>query len=222
MRRTKIEAAETRTHILLAAEEMFLAEGVTRSSLDKIADAAGVTRGAIYHHFKDKYEIFEALYEAAQLPLEEMITQSLSANVSDPLGVLERTLVDCIVTVTQDPRRQRLCEIMMSRCEYVGVLKKVQVRQREVNERMHAVLSRGLKLARDRGQHTWEPKLAATTLSCLMSGIFANWFVWGEGGDESHDIRRYELTVKAVFASLRASAERPHMAEANRPRRSRD
>ena len=48
MRRTKAEAAETRCSILVAAEKLFFEKGVATSTLDEIATAAGVTRGAIY------------------------------------------------------------------------------------------------------------------------------------------------------------------------------
>jgi hypothetical protein len=40
---------------------VFLERGVSRATLDEIARAAGVTRGAIYWHFRDKLEIFVAL-----------------------------------------------------------------------------------------------------------------------------------------------------------------
>ena len=47
-RRTKEEALETRMQIIDAARRVFHAEGVNRSTLDKVAKAAGVTRGAVY------------------------------------------------------------------------------------------------------------------------------------------------------------------------------
>jgi TetR/AcrR family acrAB operon transcriptional repressor len=53
-RRTKEEAAATRESILDAAEQLFVKQGVSRTTLQHIATAAGVTRGAIYWHFNDK------------------------------------------------------------------------------------------------------------------------------------------------------------------------
>ena len=53
VRKTKEEAEQTRKDILNAARIVFHECGVSRSSLEKIAKAAGVTRGAIYWHFKD-------------------------------------------------------------------------------------------------------------------------------------------------------------------------
>jgi TetR/AcrR family acrAB operon transcriptional repressor len=54
VRRTKTEALETRNSLLDAAEHLFQARGVSRTSLNDIANEAGTTRGAIYWHFKDK------------------------------------------------------------------------------------------------------------------------------------------------------------------------
>ena len=51
VRRTKAEAEATRTAILDAAEHLFQARGVSRTSLQDMAHAAGVTRGAVYWHF---------------------------------------------------------------------------------------------------------------------------------------------------------------------------
>ena len=63
MRKTKIEANKTRQHLLNAALEVFWREGVTRASLQAIAQQAGVTRGALYWHFKNKEDLFESMFE---------------------------------------------------------------------------------------------------------------------------------------------------------------
>ena len=60
-RRTKEEAQATRDRILDAAELEFQRHGVSRTSLQAIARAAGVTRGAIYWHFKNKPDLFKAM-----------------------------------------------------------------------------------------------------------------------------------------------------------------
>ena len=72
VRRTKEEALETRNRILDAAEAVFHARGVARPSLADIAEAAGVTRGAIYWHFKDKSVVFAAMCDRVNLPVEAL------------------------------------------------------------------------------------------------------------------------------------------------------
>ncbi len=54
MRKTKEEAQQTRSNLLNAALNVFYERGVSKVSLDEIAKTAGVTRGALYWHFKNK------------------------------------------------------------------------------------------------------------------------------------------------------------------------
>ena len=61
-RRTKEDAEATRNKLLDAAAEVFFAKGVAGASLSEVAQAAGLTRGAIYWHFKDKVDLFHTNY----------------------------------------------------------------------------------------------------------------------------------------------------------------
>jgi TetR/AcrR family acrAB operon transcriptional repressor len=58
VKRTALEAAETRTAILAAGLKVFAERGYERATLADIGARAGVTRGAVYHHFSDKAELF--------------------------------------------------------------------------------------------------------------------------------------------------------------------
>ena len=77
VRRTKEEALETRNLLLDVAERVFNEKGVSRTSLADIAEAAGLTRGAIYWHFKNKSDLFDAMMERVTLPLEQLVELSL-------------------------------------------------------------------------------------------------------------------------------------------------
>ena len=68
-RRTKEDAEATRNKLLDAAAEVFFVKGVAGASLSEVAQAAGLTRGAIYWHFKDKVDLFDALMQRTTLPL---------------------------------------------------------------------------------------------------------------------------------------------------------
>src|SRR5262245_22594995 len=72
-RRTKMEAAATREKLLDAAAGVFREHGVAHSTLAEVAAAAGMTRGAVYWHFRDKAHLFDALCEREQLPMEAML-----------------------------------------------------------------------------------------------------------------------------------------------------
>jgi TetR/AcrR family transcriptional regulator, acrAB operon repressor len=63
MRRTKDEAAITRATLLKTALSVFSAKGYSAATLDDLAKAAKMTRGAIYWHFKNKADLYNTLVE---------------------------------------------------------------------------------------------------------------------------------------------------------------
>ncbi|HEX8075157.1 MAG TPA: helix-turn-helix domain-containing protein [Thermoleophilaceae bacterium] len=72
-RRTQQERSEATTaELLAAARELFAADGYAATSLDAIAAAAGVTKGALYHHFDSKRDVFRAVYEGEQRRLAQI------------------------------------------------------------------------------------------------------------------------------------------------------
>jgi TetR/AcrR family transcriptional regulator, acrAB operon repressor len=88
-RKTKEEADKTRTNILYTALNLFFEKGYARTSLDDIASACGITRGAIYWHFKDKADLFltlgQHLDEEAKMNYSEILenTKSLEGMISE-------------------------------------------------------------------------------------------------------------------------------------------
>jgi AcrR family transcriptional regulator len=59
-------ADATRRAVLTAARSLFGAKGYAQTSVDEIADAARVTKGAVYHHFAGKEALFRAVYDQAE------------------------------------------------------------------------------------------------------------------------------------------------------------
>jgi AcrR family transcriptional regulator len=83
----------TRQKLLLAAFEEFHRRGFQAGSLDSIVAKAGVTKGALYHHFPDKSALGHAvLEEVVREPLLEAYLAPIEADPTDPLGALQRVL----------------------------------------------------------------------------------------------------------------------------------
>lgn len=118
-RKTKEAALATREALIDAAEQVFRREGVTRTSLAEIAAEAGVTRGAIYWHFRDKAELLDAMCERTALPLDAAAARCADAE-SDPLGMVKRLAVDALTQLATDARTQAVFEILFHKCELVG------------------------------------------------------------------------------------------------------
>jgi AcrR family transcriptional regulator len=93
-------AAERRQAIVEAALEEFVARGFTATRLDDIAKRAGVAKGTIYLHFKDKESMFEELIRTAIVPLVGRITAPPppGASIRDTVEHVALTFIQDIVT----------------------------------------------------------------------------------------------------------------------------
>ena len=82
-RRTQAErSATTRAALLAAARELFTEFGFAGAGREEIAERAGVTRGALYHHFDNKQQLFLAVVEALEAELTEHIAMAAMVGVT--------------------------------------------------------------------------------------------------------------------------------------------
>jgi AcrR family transcriptional regulator len=107
-RTLKAEQSEaTRAALVRAARELFAARGYADVATEEIVRAAGVTRGALYHHFAGKLELFEAVYEDVERGLVEQIASSAMASAGDPLAALHAG-AQAFLDACEDPAVQRI------------------------------------------------------------------------------------------------------------------
>ncbi|MEG1209933.1 MAG: acrEF/envCD operon transcriptional regulator [Leclercia sp.] len=130
-RKTKAEAQKTRQVLIEAAIEQFAARGVANTTLSDIADAACLTRGAVYWHFTSKAEIFNAIWQE-QCPLREIIRGQLSQRKEDdPLLILREQFVTTLQYIAQDRRQRTLLQILYHKCEFdQGMISECEIRER--------------------------------------------------------------------------------------------
>src|SRR5918993_1636945 len=128
VRRTKDEAQETRNRILDAAERVFSERGVSHTSLEDLAKAAGVTRGAIYWHFRNKSDLFTAMVSRVVLPIEDIAADGVAEDTEDPLALLKERAVKALKRTATDPQVQRVFDIVTHKCEYLEDMADVRKR----------------------------------------------------------------------------------------------
>lgn len=180
VRKTKEEAQETRTAILDAAERVFQERGVSHTSLAEIAAAAGVTRGAIYWHFANKSDVFDALFERIFAPLEERfeaIHDELRQNPqANPIVTMRCMALDFIGRVVNDPHYFRLIEISWHKCEYVGEMATIRDNHLECGNRHLEMAVESFRLAQERGflPAGLDPRIAAMGMVTLIDGLVVN------------------------------------------------
>lgn len=98
----------TRTKLLTAAHALFAARGYAAVGTEEIVRAAGVTRGALYHQFRDKEELFEAVFEEVEAETTQRIAAlALAGNEDDPLGAL-RAGSRAFLQVCAEPEIERI------------------------------------------------------------------------------------------------------------------
>ncbi len=182
VRRTKEDALATRESLLDAAELLFQAQGVSRTSLNDIAHKAGTTRGAIYWHFKDKGDLFNAMMERVTLPLEQAF-QDLGKDLpSDPLERIRQVMRDALHQIANDARTRRVFEVCTQKVEYVDELQAVRLRHLKIRNEFLRQVELGLKLATTRRELILPISFAnaAQGLHAMVDGLIQNWLLDAE------------------------------------------
>jgi len=105
----KIEQGDaTRQALLAAARELFGTQGYADTSLDEIVQAAGVTKGALYHHFSGKEALFHCVFEAVK---KELSYQAFPVIIGPSDAQVWQDLLTCCrryIQVHTDPHVQRI------------------------------------------------------------------------------------------------------------------
>ncbi len=177
-RRTKEEALATRNRLLDAAELLFQAQGVSQTTLQQIAQQAGATRGAIYWHFKDKADLFNAMMERVILPLEAP-PKAAALSHDDPLAEIEEGMVHALTLMTTDPQVRRVFDVATHKVEYTHDMASVQQRHLDARNACVVDFEKALRLAarRARIRLPVPGSVAAQGLHALISGLIQNWLL---------------------------------------------
>lgn len=202
-RRTKEDALVTRDQILDAAELVFQRRGVSRTSLQEIAQEAGLTRGAIYWHFQNKADLFDAMMRRVTLPMVTTFNSQPESEAADPLRHLRKNVTSAFHQTVHDQQMQRVFEIASHKVEYVDELQ--ALRERHISERANCLvdLQRLLTLAVGRGQLPAGLAVQAVVvgLHSLIDGLMHNWLL----NPESFDLEVVGAqALDAYLAGLRA------------------
>ena len=179
MRKTRTEALETRERLLDAAERVFLERGVSRTSLAELAAAAGVTRGAIYWHFKDKAGVFRAMCDRATSPFATMIEQAGATAAADPLATLRGLCIAGLRRLATDVRTQTVFAVIFHKCELVdelaGLASGHKRDRTECSARLEAIVRQAAR-AGQLGENA-DVQMATITLNAFMTGVMHEWLL---------------------------------------------
>lgn len=186
--------AATTAALIEAARELLAADGYAATSLDAVAATAGVTKGAVYHHFKGKRELFEAVLAREVEELTEALVAAYLGE-EDPweaLAVSCRTFLDAC----QEPGLQQIVLL-----DGIAVLGWEGVREREAG--LLDALTQAIERAVDAGRISPRP---ARPLANFLFGALCE-LAMSVARAESQRVAKREATeeVTRVLEALAAN-----------------
>ena len=169
------KSAARREAILAAALDEFAAQGFAATRLDDVARRAGVAKGTIYLHFRDKEALFQELVRSVLSPLVGML--ETIAQTDAPLRSLAERIVDVFVNEIYATRRKDVIRLIIT--EGPRFPKLAEFYYREVLSRVIRAMRGLLRHAIDRGELDNEailrfPQLlvAPVLVAIIWSGLF--------------------------------------------------
>lgn len=202
VRRTKEEAQETRNRILDAAENVFHERGVARTSLSDIAQAAHVTRGAIYWHFRNKADLFAAMCDRIKMPMDAMFDPD-RAEDDDYVGQLRRIGEYLLQQMLENSQWRKIFEILFHKCEFVEDTEPMLIRlQQSCRENMLRT-ERTIRNAIARGQlpADLDVPVAVGYYHATLSGIIADHLFYPDCSVLSGNGKRFVGTLVHALAT---------------------
>jgi TetR/AcrR family acrAB operon transcriptional repressor len=203
-RATKEEALETRNRLLDAAEDVFHRNGFARTTLGDVAQAANVTRGAIYCHFKNKSDLFNAMCERVRLPMEAMVEAGTDERINNPLDYLRITCIFFLQEAVRNPHSRKVFDIMFHKCEFVDASDPAFIRQKEANRQAGERIGHLLANAVAKGHlpPDLDIRVASIAFQTSIEGILNSWLFTPDRFNLEDDAERL---VDACIETLRCA-----------------
>jgi AcrR family transcriptional regulator len=199
-RKCKEETEKTYGLLVDAAEHVFSRKGYAGTTLQEIADQAGLTRGAVYWHFTDKHELLNAVLRRAQLPWDRLPDRFDSREDAPNLAQMAEVIGNALNEVVNDPRQQRVSLILLQRTELVNGNHSVCRRIGLIHERIKAWLVASLSWHchnPDGTPHRNIP-IVASAVKALLTGVTYESLL----GQAQIDLANVTKTVEHLFTSF--------------------
>lgn len=163
-RRTQaVRSAATRDALVAAARPLFASRGYSDVGTEEIVRAAGVTRGALYHHFADKTELFAAAFEAVEMEVASRIAGAVSqSGATDPIAIM-RLGTSAWLDACAEPEVHRI--VLLDAPAVLGWERWTEIGNRHNMGLVQALIAHAIEVGRIPAQPV--PPLAHTVLGAL-------------------------------------------------------
>jgi len=209
-RRSKDEAEETRENIIDAAVRLFLRDGVSKTTLEKIACEAGYTRGAVYHHFENKATLLYELHRLVKPPAEQLFFQVCSSGGADPLSAMRDGFEETISKMLADKRKGDIHAIFLHNCEFVDQMNPIVESECHFQSEIKTLITAYMIKAQEMGQMRTDIPAgdAAAALHCFGYGLISLMFRNRLTGRE-YPMESIHSAMDIFFKGLRPVAANP-------------
>ncbi|EOG3619933.1 MULTISPECIES: TetR family transcriptional regulator [Pseudomonas] len=194
MRRTKIQMERTRQRLLDAAECVFSDQGFAAAKLEAIADAAGLSRGSIYWHFKGKSELLEAVVDRAWFPWDVLPVDKTEVERLPSIAEMAGALGQGVQRTLFEPRLRRSALILLQARELRGVSERVLLRLQGMQQRIGRHVSMVVEQSAGRGDSGVQGRAVGT----FIFGALSEALMLGRPGEHGlvgQEVERFVLRL---------------------------
>ena len=179
MRKTKAEALKTREYLMLAALDTFYRRGVARASLNEIAQTAGVTRGALYWHFKNKEDLFDALFQYIFNDFSSRLAADIESASPDTWENLRLALLNMFERMQHNEMHRKFMSILHLKCEHTEQNEAIVNLMTQYNRMWHDQLTAAMELCvrQQKLPDNLNIDLASVYLKSVCTGLTQIWLM---------------------------------------------
>ncbi len=171
----QLRSEETRNHILEAAQRQFSLNGYDATGVAEICQAAGVSKGAFYHHFPSKQAVFLQLLEN-WLKVMENGLKAISQSTQDvPHILMQMTDILTIIFQTADGRLPMFLEYWLQASRDEAIWKATLAPYQHYQEFFKGLIERGIEEGsfREVDAHIAAQTLVALAVGLLLQGVLS-------------------------------------------------
>lgn len=176
MKRTKEEAEKTKQDILEAALQVFSQQGYQAARLQDIAKAAGVTRGAVYHHFEGKADLYRTLLDEASAEGSGVLDAAI-AEGGNLREIMARVLTYSLAYMEENRRLRQVFELSLNKIGNDPELEEIRSQRVEQSDQLiqatASIMAQGI--LRGELRDDLDPTMVARAFIAYQTGVAMLW-----------------------------------------------
>lgn len=176
MKKTKEEAARTRRAVLKAAVKTFSLKGYSGTSLEAVAKEAGMTRGAIYWHFKNKYQLLDAVIQQTHEKMKARVEKVFDSPIS-PMNKARQLIYEFFLIISEEDEFRVIEELMVFKSQKKKELQRFykdhMEKVKEMRELMKGLILEGIEAGEFDSR--LDPEIAVSAWISYVGGIKSAW-----------------------------------------------